>query len=214
MARRPTTLALLLCTLFTAARSAPGLAAPPSGRGEPTRTILRFSNYRVLFDRVQQGYPTCGASFLYRKGTLELIFLRPTEDGRGQETFLTRSDDLGKTWSDPVSFGPPVGNPKKLYQNASLVGVTASGTSLVTGSFTPRIPGRGYGSTWIDPPDPKLYGMHFARSFDLDKTWVTERIVQQNADGSDFAHYYNVVNGQFVLLREDRWMFGFGNCDD
>ena len=153
MARRPTTLALLLCTLFTAARSAPGLAAPPSERGEPTRTILRFSNYRVLFDRVRQGYPTCGASFLYRKGTLEFIFLRPIEDGRGQETFLTRSDDLGKTWSDPVSFGPPVGNPKKLYQNASLVGVTASGTSLVTSSFTPRIPGRGYGSTWIGHPD-------------------------------------------------------------
>ena len=114
MARRPATLALLFCTLFTAARSAPALAAPPSGRGEATKTILRFSNYRVLFDRVQQGYPTCGASFLYRKGTLELIFLRPTEDGRGQETFLTRSDDLGKTWSDPVSFGPPVGEPDVL----------------------------------------------------------------------------------------------------
>lgn len=52
------------------------------------------------------------------------------------------------------------------------------------------------------------------RSDDLGKTWVTERIVQQNADGTDFAHYYNVVNGQFVRLREDHWMFGFGNCDD
>ncbi|MDE2925423.1 MAG: hypothetical protein OXT71_03395 [Acidobacteriota bacterium] len=114
MARRPATLTLLLYTLFTAARSAPALAAPPSGRGEPTRTILRFSHYRVLFDRVQQGYPICGASFLDRKGTLELIFLRPTEDGRGQETFLTRSDDPGKTWSDPVSFGPPVGDPDVL----------------------------------------------------------------------------------------------------
>lgn len=140
MARSPTTLALLLCTLSTAARSAPALAAPPSGRGETTRTILRFSNYRVLFDRVQQGYPICGASFLYRKGTLELIFLRPAEDGRGQETFLTRSDDLGKTWSDPVSFGPPVVDPKKLYRNASLVGVTASGTSLVTSSLPKMAP--------------------------------------------------------------------------
>ena len=77
MDRRPATLVLLLGTLFTAAQSAPGLATLPSGREEPTRTVLRFSNYRVLFDRVQQVYPTCGASFLYRKGTLELIFLQP-----------------------------------------------------------------------------------------------------------------------------------------
>ena len=84
MARRPATLVLLLGTLFTAAQSAPGLAALPSGREEPTRTVLRFSNYRVLFDRVQQGYPTCGASFLYRKGTLELIFLQPTGYNAGK----------------------------------------------------------------------------------------------------------------------------------
>ena len=78
--------------------------------------------------------------------------------------------------------------------------------------FAARIPHH-IDVTWIRPENPKLYGLHLARSFDLGKTWETERIFQHDPEQNDFDNYYNTMNGQFIPLARKRWMYAFGQLD-
>ena len=365
---------------------------------EPDRnkTRLRFSDYRVLFDRGQQSYAASGGSFLYQDGKLSMAFQKASDGDSGTQTALTASLDLGQTWTDPTSFGPPVRDPKTAFQICHFAAVTPRGTVIVSGSsnesgiqtsgeginwrpntaligrrekgntqfswtrypsgtflgeqflerglvtrqgrivlgiwgsarkgenwqcgvllsdddgqtwryrqagfasdlairdrpaepvgyneqtlfetkdgtlvsiirgrqklaqladrrpretyfsrsisqdggeswsspeltnlagtgasgtgvvlpdgsllFAGRIPHHAE-LTWIRPAPPYPYGLHLTRSFDLGKTWHTERLVQQAPDGGSFDNYYNAMNGQFVELRKNQWLYGFGQFD-
>jgi len=392
---------LLLLLVASAPRSAGAppdqLPSPPPGKDTASeQTRLRFSDYRVLFDRNQDGYAASGGSFLYQNRKLSMAFQKASDGDSGTQTSLTVSQDLGKTWTTPTSFGPPVSDPKTAFQICHFAALTKRGTVIVSGSFnasgiqtsgeginwrpntaligrrpkgmeefswarypsgtflgeqflergvvsqkgrivlavwgsarkgenwqcgvllsddegktwryrqvgyapdltlrdrpaepigyneqtlfetndgtlvsiirgrqklaqfTDRSPRETYFSrsvshdggeswsppeltnlagtgasgtgvvlpdgsllfaariphhvelTWIRPAPPNLYGLHLARSFDLGRTWTTERLVQQAPDGGLFDNYYNTMNGQFVQLRDNQWMYGFGQFD-
>jgi len=378
--------------------------APPSEKDSPLtgnsagkkQTRLRFADYRILFDRNQQGYAASGGSFLYQDGKLSMAFQKASDGDSGTQTSLAESQDLGKTWTASTPFGPPVPNPKTAFQSCHFAAVTAQGTVIVSGfhnesgiqtsgeginwrpntaligrrkkgenefswtrhpsgtflgeQFVERglVTGKGrivlaiWGSaqkgenwqcgvllsdddgeswryrqvgyasdlalrdrpaepigyneqtlfetgdgtlvsiirgrqklaeladrspretyfsrsvsqdggetwsppevtnlagtgasgtgivlpdasllfaariphhaelTWVRPAQPHPYGLHLARSFDQGKTWETERLVQQAPDGGPFDNYYNAMNGQFIQLRKNQWMYAFGQFD-
>jgi hypothetical protein len=120
------------------------------------------------------------------------------------ETFFSRSvsRDEGETWSQPELTN-------LAGTGATGVGMVLSDTSLLTAA---RIP-QHVQETWVKPKHPELYGLHLARSFDLGKTWQTERFFQYAPDQTPFDNYYNAMNGQFIRLGDKHWMYTFGNFD-
>ena len=125
-------------------------------------------------------------------------------DRQPRETYFSRSvsTDGGETWSQPE------------LTNLSGTGATGVGLTLPDGSLitAARIPHH-VETTWIQPPNPQRYGLHLARSFDLGKTWKSERFFQQDPGGLEFDNYYNTMNGQFIQLEERHWMYAFGHFD-
>ena len=383
-------LGVLLLGLLTTCQPTQQLS-PDAGRTE-----IRFSNYRVLFDRNQEGHPASGGTLLYVDGKLSLAFQRASDGDSGVQTTLARSQDGGKTWSVPAAFGPSVEHSDTAFQACGFVGISARGTTIASGShnssgiqtsgeginwrpntaligrkttgqsefhwarydsgtflgeqfvagglFTrsgrivltiwgsrrkgenwqcgvllsdddgkswryrqvgyaadlalrdkpeepigyneqtlfeahdgtlvslirgrqklaqlvDRQPRETYFSravstdggetwsqpeltnlsgtgatgagltlpdgslitaariphhvetTWIQPPNPRRYGLHLARSFDLGKTWESDRFFQQDPGGLEFDNYYNAMNGQFVQLEARNWMYAFGHFD-
>ena len=97
------------------------------------RTEIRFSNYRVLFDRNQEGHPASGGTLLYVGGELSLVFQRASDGDSGVQATLARSQDGGKTWSVPAAFGPPVESPDTAFQACGFVGITGRGTTIASG---------------------------------------------------------------------------------
>jgi len=386
----------LLCTLaaLTFRTTLPSDISAQARNGATTK--VHFSDYRVLFDRDGTGYPASSASFVYRDGKLSMIFQKASDGDSGLQASLTESPNLGKTWSQPVPFGPAVSDKKTAFQACHFSGVSAKGTLVLGGFFNPsgiqtsgeginwrpntaligRQPRRdqniewtryesgtflgeqfvergivtrkgrivlaiwgsarkgdnwqcgvllsdddgktwryrqvGYTSdlalrdraaepvgyneqtlfeahdgtlismirgrqklaqltdgrpretyfsrsiskdvgetwstpevtniagtgatgvglvlpdgslllaariphhvetTWIRPVDPKLYGLHLARSFDLGKTWQTEKLLQHDPEHTEFDNYYNTMNGQFIQLSANRWIYAFGQFD-
>jgi hypothetical protein len=361
-----------------------------------SRTKVHFSDFRVLFDRNNTGYPASGGSFVYQNGKLSMAFQKASDGDSGLQSSLTESLDLGKTWSQPVPFGPAVADVKTAFQACHFSGVSAKGTLIISGFYNPsgiqtsgeginwrpntaligrqqrqdqevhwaryesgtflgeqfvergvvtrsgrivlaiwgsakkgdnwqcgvllsdddgrtwryrqvgyasdlslrdraaepvgyneqtlfeshdgtlvsmirgrqklaqltdRLPRETYFSrsiskdggetwstpeltniagtgatgvglvlpdgslllaariphhvetTWIRPANPKLYGLHLARSFDLGKTWETERLLQHDAEQTPFDNYYNTMNGQFIRVSSNRWIYAFGQFD-
>ena len=396
------TLASIACLLLFSSIAAPAFqTAPPRSRPgtKPQRastTKVHFSDYRVLFDRNSAGYPASSGSFVYRDGKLSMVFQKASDGDSGLQASLTESLDLGKTWTQPVPFGPAVVDAKTAFQACHFSGVSAKGTLIISGFFNPsgiqtsgeginwrpntaligRQPRRdrevewtryesgtflgeqfvergvvtrngrivlaiwgsakkgdnwqcgvllsdddgktwryrqvGYASdlalrdraaepvgyneqtlfeahdgmlvsmirgrqklaqltdgrpretyfsrsisrdagetwstpeianiagtgatgvglvlpdgslllaariphhvetTWIRPANPKLYGLHLARSFDLGKTWETEKLLQHDPEQTEFDNYYNTMNGQFIRLSSNRWIYAFGQFD-
>lgn len=119
-----------------------------------------------------------------------------------RDTWFLRSEstDKGETWSE--------------YELTDIAGTGASagGLTLPDGSFLHacRVP---YSREMYELPEPDLYGLHFARSFDEGKTWHTEHIIQRDPQGKPFNNYYNVMNGQFLKLNNNEWLYIFGQFD-
>ena len=125
-------------------------------------------------------------------------------DGRPRETYFSRSisKDAGETWSTPE------------ITNIAGTGATGVGLVLPDGSLllAARIPHH-VETTWIRPANPKLYGLHLARSFSLGKTWQTEKLLQHDPEHTEFDNYYNTMNGQFIQLSANGWIYAFGQFD-
>lgn len=114
--------------------------------------------------------------------------------------FRAESDDNGETWSH--------------YELTGIAGTGAAsvGLSLPDGSLLHacRIP---YSKDLYKLPNPEYFGLHFSRSFDEGKTWQTENFIQENPEGRPFKNYYNTMNGQFLKIKDNEWLYIFGNFD-
>ncbi|MCE9590958.1 MAG: glycoside hydrolase [Planctomycetes bacterium] len=126
-------------------------------------------------------------------------------DAEGRETYYFRSvsRDGGETWSTPA------------LTNLPGTGASHGGIALPDGSllFCVRIPHHPETTAWIRPEDPALNGLHIVRSTDHGDTWQTVRFLQQTPEGEGFDNYYNAMNGCFVPLSPNRWMYAFGHFD-
>ena len=120
-----------------------------------------------------------------------------------RDTYFLRSEstDGGETWSD--------------YETTNLAGTGATGIGLTLpdGSFLQacRIP---YSRDLYKLNEPELNGLHFARSFDEGKTWQTEKIFHHDPVGTSFDNHYNAMNGQFLKINGNEWLYIFGQFDN
>jgi hypothetical protein len=114
--------------------------------------------------------------------------------------FRSVSDDDGQTWSSPEPT------------NVAGTGAAGVGWVLPDGSLLHacRVP---YSRTLYELPEPDLFGLHLARSFDDGATWKTEAFVQRDPEGRAFDNHYNAMNGQFVPMDDDRLLYVFGQFD-
>jgi hypothetical protein len=114
--------------------------------------------------------------------------------------FRSESTDGGQTWS------------KYELTNVAGTGAAAVGLTLPDGSllFACRVP---YSRDLYKLEEPDLYGLHFARSFDEGKTWQSEKILQRDPAGNPFTSHYNAMNGQFIKLSGNEWLYQFGQFD-
>ena len=126
---------------------------------------------------------------------------RVTDSPKDTWFFRSESTDEGESWS--------------AYELTDIAGTGAAavGLTLPDGSFLHacRVP---YSREMYKLPEPDLYGLHFARSYDEGKTWQTEHIIQRDPEGKPFTNYYNAMNGQFLKLNDNEWLYIFGQFDN
>lgn len=144
--------------------------------------------------------------FLTPKGKLISIIRgreklgRVTDSPRDTWFFRCESNDDGETWSE--------------YELTNIAGTGAAGVGLTLpdGSLLHacRVP---YSRSMYQLPEPDFFGLHFARSFDEGKTWQTEKIIQRDPEGQPFKNYYNAMNGEFLQINDNEWLYIFGQFD-
>jgi len=112
--------------------------------------------------------------------------------------FRSVSADQGETWTRPEPTDVP-------GTGAAGVGLVLPDGSLLHAC---RVP---YSRTHYSLPEPELFGLHLARSFDAGATWQPEVFLQRDPDGRPFDDHYNAMNGQFVPLPQPgEWLYVFG----
>ncbi len=116
----------------------------------------------------------------------------------GSEAWYSRvySDNHGETWSKPH------------FTNLAGTGAGQNGIVLADGSMVlaSRIP-----CHWTHHENHWLFGLHIGRSFDEGKTWQTQHLITRHPSGKSFQRYYDTMNGNFVQLAPNRWLYVFGN---
>ena len=118
--------------------------------------------------------------------------------GSPRDTFYFRSvsDDRGETWSKPEATD-------MAGTGAPSAGITLADGSLVMAS---RVP---YSRNMYPLAEKDLFGLIFLRSADEGRTWKAEKILQHAPDGAAFDNHYNAMNGQFVRVGRDEWLYVF-----
>lgn len=97
---------------------------------------LKLSGYRTLFDRPE--YPSSYAMAVNLNGRLVMSLIRASDGAKGLRGWLVTSDDMGKTWSTPQDFGPPIEDPSSSNQTVHVAGVTPDGRLLAVGYLIPQ----------------------------------------------------------------------------
>ena len=100
------------------------------------KTNLVVEDYRVLFER--EDVPASNASCLYHNGMLSLSIQKASDGARGLEAFITHSEDMGETWSEPEPFGPSLVDPAVEFQALSLGYAAPDGTQIAVGHYLPH----------------------------------------------------------------------------
>lgn len=101
-------------------------------------TELTISDYRILYDRQADGYRSSSGTCDYHGGILSLTFQYASDGACDAPQYLVQSRDLGRTWTDPVVFGPPVRSIAEQFQVVCYAGRTARGTLILAGFFIPK----------------------------------------------------------------------------
>src|SRR5690349_15626929 len=95
----------------------------------------KLSNYRVLFDKQSEGYRASVGTLLLDGARLMLVFQYASDGKQGVAPYQSFSDDLGKTWSTPTTFGPPLTKPDLQHMAIAPVCITRRGTVICAGYF-------------------------------------------------------------------------------
>ncbi len=97
-------------------------------------TNLALKEYKVLFDGQKSGYDASGGSVIYANGELYLLFQKASDGEKGLRPLMTKSADLGETWTTPETFGPDIlKDPQNEFMALGLCGPTKKGTTLCIG---------------------------------------------------------------------------------
>ena len=110
----------------------------------PAADRVEFGNYQVLYDPRPLGQRANSGYVVLTGGTLELVFTGGLEDDEaGTLPFVTRTSDVGRTWSAIQRFGTELAG--KVIQSADKealflapFGPTAKGTVLSVGYHVAR----------------------------------------------------------------------------
>jgi hypothetical protein len=184
------------------------LLSDDDGRSWRYREVAYEPDRAIRFD------PAMPAGFneqtLFEAADGTLVSLLRGREGLGDsprqedEPFFFRavSTDGGERWQTPERT------------NLRGTGAACSGLTLPDGSLLlpARIPAHAP-DNWVRRDRTDLFGLHLARSFDLGRTWQTEQLIQFDPDGQPFDNYYNAMNGQFVRLENNRFLYVFGHFD-
>src|SRR5688572_12409500 len=179
-----------------------------------------ISNYRVLFDRQADGYMASTGSVSLHDGRLTLVFLYASDAARGLPQYRVDSDDLGRTWSEPAPFGPPLTNPQQQHQTVCLVGRTRRGTLIAAGCFLPvgiREDAEHYEQDILWRPSEALIGRQ--ESGERELTWT--RYPSATFTGEQFVERGLITRGGRIVLpiwgaarRGENWQCGVLLSDD
>jgi len=112
--------------------------------------------------------------------------------------FRSESTDEGETWTKP--------KPTDLPGTGATggLGLTLPDGSLLIGC---RIP---YSREYYELPEPELFGLNLARSFDNGRTWSPERIIQRDPERNAFNTHHCAMNGFFRRMSESEYEYIFG----
>jgi hypothetical protein len=112
--------------------------------GLPAADRVEFGEYRVFYDPQPMGRRANTGYVALSGGAMELVFAGPLEDDEaGTLPFVTRTLDLGRTWSAPQPFGVELaGKVVKAAEKEALTlapfGPTTNGTVLSVGYHVGR----------------------------------------------------------------------------
>ncbi len=185
------------------------LLSDDDGRTWRFRTVGYEPDLAIRDNPPGSGYPAGfneQTLFLARDGAVVSIIRGREGLGRGvpgggrQDTWFFRSEsrDEGETWSTPEPTNLP-GTGATGGQ-----GLTLPDGSLLIGC---RIP---YSRTYYGLPEPELYGLNLARSFDQGWTWAPEFIIQRDPEGHAFNTHHCAMNGFFRRISETEYDYIFG----
>lgn len=185
------------------------LLSDDDGRTWRFRTVAYEPDPAIRDNPTPTGYPAGfneQSLFLTADGAIVSIIRAREKLGRGvpgggeKDTWFFRaeSQDGGETWSAPEPTDLP-GTGATIGQ-----GLTLPDGSLLLGC---RIP---YSRDYYTLPEPDLYGLNLARSFDQGRTWTPERIIQRDPEGHPFNNHYCAMNGFFRQIDSSRWDYLFG----
>src|SRR5688500_6240800 len=179
-----------------------------------------ISTYRVLFDRQADGYLASTGSLSLHDGRLTLVFLYASDAARGLPQYRVDSDDLGRTWTEPRPFGPPLTDPEQQHQTVCLVGRTPRGTLIGCGFFLPvgiREDAEHYEQDILWRPNEALIGRQEAGATEM--TW--KRYPSGAFAGEQFVERGLITRAGRIVLpvwgaatRGENWQCGVLLSDD
>lgn len=99
---------------------------------------VRFEDYRVYYDPAPHGRRATWSNLVADGKALDMVFTDFVEDDeQGALPYIVRSEDRGKTWSAPVTFGlefmKTLADPAKASSSLGIFGPTERGTTLAVG---------------------------------------------------------------------------------
>lgn len=95
---------------------------------------LTFMDYKIFFDRQDQGHSASSSSVVYNDGNYMLLFQKASDTEPGISPQITHTTTPGLGWSEPEQFGPDIiEDPENEFLGLRLFGPTSQGTILPIG---------------------------------------------------------------------------------
>ena len=179
------------------------------------RCDLQVTDYRVLFD--DDRYPASGCAVVRSGDRMLMTVQRASDAERGISALLTRSDDLGTTWTEPRPFGPPLAHPETEFQGVAPAHVLDDGTVVACGIYLPKGFDRSLGGRGLYRPKDILI-RHLAPGADefswnriAARTFLTEQFIAPGISLPDGRLVFTMWGS---AVRGDNWQCGVLLSDD